>query len=84
MQNPLTHHLDIWSVALQIETRDAIVQRACTPDGSLHFKHIQQNYAKLAWEDLCHDRLVLCIKPGDQMLRFDDIEHLLLAGWVVD
>ena len=36
---------ETWSVALQQQTRDALEEMPCTPNGLMHFKHKQHGYA---------------------------------------
>lgn len=78
------HPTSIWSERLQQQTRDAIEQLPVTADGYLHFKHDTLGYAYATYDDLCHDRLILCAKEGDDAYRFSDVEALLQAGWAID
>lgn len=73
-----------WSETLQEQTRDAIAQMPVTPDGLLHFKHTTLGYAYATLDDLMHERMLLQAKTRSEAYRFEAVEALLQAGWVVD
>ena len=73
-----------WSETLQQQTRAAIEQMPVTPDGRIHFKHPTLGYAYATLDDLFNDRLILHAKTDTEEYRFEGVEALLQAGWVVD
>ena len=79
-----SHPTSSCSESLQQQTREAVKQMPVTIDGRLHFKHAMLGHAFATVDDLCHDRLLLRSKEGGDEHRFDDVETLLQAGWVVD
>jgi hypothetical protein len=73
-----------WSDTLQQQTRDAIEQMPVTADGRIHFKHPTLGYAYATLENLIQERLMLQAQTSTESYRFEAVEALLQAGWVVD
>ena len=78
------HSTNIWSEALQDQTRQVIDAMPVTVDGLLHLKHPTQGFAHLDIDDLCQGNLVFHTKHDGGNLVFDDVEALLNAGWAMD
>lgn len=79
-----TYPTSNWSELLQRQTREAIEQLPVTLDGRMQFKHPTQGYAYAIADDLSHDCLALHSLKDEVQHRFDSVDALLQAGWVVD
>ena len=73
-----------WSELLMQQTRDAIAQMQVTQDACIHFKHHKLGYAYATLADLMLERLILQAHTSKETIRFETVEVLLDAGWVVD
>jgi hypothetical protein len=73
-----------WSEALRQRTRDTIEQTPMTRDDRVHFKHLKLGYAYATLDDLIQERLILQAQTSTESYRFEAVEALLQAGWVVD
>jgi hypothetical protein len=73
-----------WSEALRQRTRDTIEQIPITRDARVHFKHPKLGYAYATLDDLIQERLILQAQTSTESYRFEAVEALLQAGWVVD
>jgi len=71
-----------WSDSLKIETRDLISEMRVAPDGFIHLKHKNFGCGTIAAMDLVRNSFA--IKSGLSYYYFDDVDQLLLGGWVVD
>lgn len=76
--------INYWSELLIQQTRDAIAQMQVTQDGRIHFKHHKLGYAYATLGDLMLKRLILQAHTSTESIRFEAVEALLEAGWVVD
>ena len=73
-----------WSQSLQQQTREAIETLALCPDGNLYFKHKKAGYARATLEGLMGCGVTLISKAANEALKFESVESLLQAGWVID
>jgi len=73
-----------WSETMRLQTREAIALLPVTPDRLIHFKHPALGYAYATLDDLMQERLLLHSKTSAEMYRFEAVDSLLQAGWVVD
>ncbi len=71
-----------WSEPLKNQTRESINEMWVAPDGFLHFKHKVYGHGAIAAMDLA--RKVVAIKSGERYYYFQDVDQLLLGGWVID
>ncbi len=79
----MTSHFN-WSAALQRQTRVALEQLPVTQDGRLHFKHATLGFAFATYDDLCKGCFILYGLQNDDQRRFECVDALLEAGWVID
>ena len=71
-----------WSESLKNETRHLISEMRVAPDGFIHLKHKAFGSGVIAAMDLVHNSFA--IKSSVSCYYFEDVEQLLLEGWVVD
>ena len=79
----MTSHFN-WSAALQRHTRLALEQLPAAQDGRLHFKHATLGFAFAIYDDLCKGCFILYGLQNDDQRRFECVDTLLEAGWVID
>lgn len=79
----MTSHFN-WSATLQRQTRVALEQLPVTHDGRLHFKHATLGFAFATYDDLCKGNFILYGLQNDDKCRFECVDALLEAGWVID
>ena len=75
---------ETWSAALQQQTRDALEEMPCTPDGLMHFKHKQHGYATAELADLICDQFKLFHQDKIKTYNFASAEEMISAGWCLD
>lgn len=74
-----------WSPSLTQRTREAVSDISVSPlDGKLHLKNLNGSYATISAENLLISNMELIIKGDAQVVRFENIDELLLAGWAID
>jgi hypothetical protein len=71
-----------WSESLKNETRQLISEMRVAPDGFIHLKHKAFGSGVIAAMDLVRNSFA--IKSGVTCCYFEDVEQLLVGGWVVD
>lgn len=73
-----------WSLDLQQQTRDAIDEMRCDPNGYLHFKHKLHGYAKAEVSDLLTGKYILKNKNQNISYTFSDRDGIVKSGWCAD
>ena len=74
----------MWSESLQQQTREAIEDLFLGPDGNLHFKHHTSGYAHATLAGLMGCGITLILGKTKDALKFESVDSLLQAGWVID
>ena len=75
---------DKWSTGLQQQTRDALKEMPCAPDGLMHFKHKKHGYATAELTDLICDQFKLLHQDKIATYNFASAEDMISAGWCLD
>ena len=74
-----------WSADAQQATREAIEEQTFgIRDEKVYFKHIDGTFGLEAAADLIAGHYVVHDQMGEQIARFESIEALLNAGWILD
>ena len=71
--------------ASQAYTRTLLYTLPATPDGKLHMKHPQlRRFGFFLLLDCLNDHFKLYFKDSDETLIFEDIDAVILSGWLAD
>lgn len=73
-----------WSDELISQTRAAIDDCFCAPDGYLHFKNVNRTFGKISVANLLAGKWLLESKAGGSETEFPTIDALIAAGWAID
>lgn len=73
-----------YSNLLQNKTREMLMDEVITYDLQYHLKHQEHGYAVLDFMDLRDRRIELKGITEEQIFKYDDIEGMIAAGWVID
>lgn len=75
----------VWSDSAKAQTREAIIEARLSPiDGCIHFKNLDNRFAKLEVQNLLNGHLRLTEKSTGRAYDFSNVEELISAGWVTD